>query len=101
MQCRDFERILNEQLDARDEASAERDRALEAHVASCPACALIAARYQTLRQVLRALGPPPAAPPGFVDRFLESGAFDRRPSGRVGLRMFRRAAVPIAAAAAL
>jgi hypothetical protein len=99
MLCLDFERIWNEQLDAREGASAEIERALEAHAAACPACRLTWSRYQTLRQVLRVLDPAPAPPAGFVGRFLE--AQDReRPRARPFLRL-RFAVVPLAAAASL
>src|SRR4051812_34797349 len=72
MQCVDFEQIWNEQLDAREGASAEVERALEAHAAGCPACRAVAARYQTLRQIVRVLDPPPAPPADFAGRFLEA-----------------------------
>src|SRR3954469_16938174 len=93
MLCLDFERIWNEQLDAREGASAEVDRALEAHAAACPACRLIASRYQTLRQVVRVLDPPPAPPSGFVERFLE--ARRREQSRARPLVAFRRAILPL------
>src|SRR4051794_1397217 len=100
MLCLDFERIWNEQLDARDGASAEVDRALEAHAAACPACRAIAARYQTLRQVGRRLDPAPAPPFGFVDRFLEARERERsRP--RPLILQLGAALVPLAAAASL
>lgn len=70
MQCLDFERLLNEQLDARDLASPDLDRTLEAHAAVCPTCQLTASRYQVLQQVIRAVARPPAPPVDFLSRFL-------------------------------
>lgn len=98
MQCCDFERVWNEQLDARDAASAEVASALEAHAASCPSCAPIAARYRTLGQVLRLLDPP-AVPADFLGRFLESQDLAPAPAPR--LLRFGRALGPLAAAASL
>jgi len=99
MQCLDFERILNEQIDAREDASGEIDRALEAHASVCPACRLTASRYQTLRNVIRVLELAPTPPIDFVDRFFES----REPVAvtRPGVLRFRRAIVPLALAASL
>src|SRR3954452_9180607 len=77
MLCLDFERIWNEQLDAREGASAEVDRALEVHAAACPVCRLIASRYQTLRQVVRLLDPPPAPPADFAARFVAARRGER------------------------
>lgn len=96
MECRDFERLWNERIDARE---AEMDGALEAHAASCAPCRALTARYQTLLHVLRAAGPPPAAPAEFADRFLRS--LDR--SRPLPLRNKRpwQAVLPVAVAAAL
>jgi hypothetical protein len=73
MNCHDFERVLNEQLDARCDASAEVERFLETHASACAPCREVAARYATLRQVLLASGPAPVPPADFVDRFLTAG----------------------------
>jgi hypothetical protein len=99
MRCQDFERVLNERLDARGAVEPGIDRALDAHAAACASCRAVAARYQTLRAALLALGPPPAAPDGFADRFLEHWeAIRPRPA-----RPWRlvRSAWPLAAAAAV
>jgi hypothetical protein len=68
MTCQEFERLWNQHLDGGDAAAIE--RALESHAAQCAACRTTASKYQALRLVLTAWGPPPAAPAGFVDRFL-------------------------------
>src|SRR5262249_41487783 len=99
MHCSDFERIWNEQLDARGAASREVQRALERHASSCPSCGQIAARYQFLEPAPRPPDAPPAAPPGFLGRFLETQGHAPAPEPRI-LRL-RRAVVPVAAAAAL
>jgi hypothetical protein len=100
MNCQDFERIWNEQLDARDAASPEVEQAQEAHAAVCPACQAIARRYVVLRQAIHVWGPPPAAPAGFAERFLRlPGAGVWRPTRRVVL--FHRAVGTAAVAAAL
>jgi hypothetical protein len=102
MKCRDFERLINAQLDAREAASAAVERALESHGAACPACRAIALRYQTLRRAIAALGPPPAAPSAFADRFLDhwEHANDEAAAPARILR-FWPALLPLAAAAAL
>src|SRR4051794_5273486 len=69
MQCRDFERLLNSQMDTRD-GSAEWDAAIEAHAAACPACRSVFQRYQVLRLALRAWGTPPVPSADFADRVL-------------------------------
>jgi hypothetical protein len=100
MNCQDFERIWNEQLDAREAASAEVEQAQEAHAAVCPACQAISRRYLVLRQAIRVWGPPPAAPAGFADRFLrQPGALAWRPARWVAL--IRPAAGTVAVAAVL
>src|SRR5947209_18179758 len=71
MKCRDFERLINEQLDAREAASPEVERALESHGSACPACRTLSLRYQALRQAISAWSAPPVAPPDFAARFLE------------------------------
>src|SRR5438874_1361289 len=97
MQCLDFERIWNEQLDAREGASAEADRALGAHAAACPAGRLIASRYQTLRQVVRLMDPPPAPPADFAARFVEARRREQDRPRSLALRL-GAALVPLAAA---
>lgn len=99
MQCLDFERLLNEQLDARDLASPELDRALEAHAAVCPTCRLTASRYQMLRQVIQTVVRPTAPSLDFLPRFLESQELDRP----LTYRRFtmRKVMTPLAMAASL
>ncbi len=102
MTCRDFQRGWDELLDAEARSAAladalenappgadrrrDNDRPadgdgesegpaiLAAHAAECPACRPIAARYQVLRQSIRAWRQPPAPPPGLVDRILIAAA---------------------------
>jgi hypothetical protein len=71
MICRDFDRLCNDAIDARDGESSMLERVLERHAAECPSCRAIAERYQTLRQAIRALGPPPLPPANFAARLLE------------------------------
>lgn len=70
MRCRDFERIWNELLDARDEASAEIERTLETHAAGCEPCRVIAARYQRLRLALKVMGRAPEVSRDLASRIL-------------------------------
>jgi hypothetical protein len=74
MRCRDFERLINEQLDARQDASPDVERALEAHAASCASCRARAAHYGLLRTALAGWGPPPPPPADFAARFLQEFA---------------------------
>jgi hypothetical protein len=100
MNCQDFERIWNEQLDAQEGASPEVEQAQEAHAAVCPACQAISRRYMVLRQAIRVWGPPPAAPALLADRILrQPRAVVRRPARWVAL--IRPAAGTAAVAAAL
>src|SRR4051794_28390286 len=105
MKCRDFKRLLDEQLDARQAASPDVERALEGHGSVCPACQAQAMRYQTLRQAIAAWGASPTAPADFADRFLErwehAGFADGEAAPRRILK-FRpaRATLPVAAAVA-
>jgi hypothetical protein len=79
MTCRDFERLCNELLDAREEGTPV-ERALEQHAASCPACQPIALRYQLLRRSIRALDPSPAPSAEALTRVLEqTRVFGPRP----------------------
>jgi hypothetical protein len=68
MNCRDAERLWNELIDAGDSAPEELEQALEAHAASCAACAPVAARYRVLRRAIGAWSPMSAASPEFVER---------------------------------
>src|SRR3954471_16466167 len=99
MRCGDFERMWNEQLDARSDGSPEADRALEAHAASCPACQSLAGRYRVLRQAIGALGPPPAPPADFAARCLDQ--WERTRPARAPRTIRFRPPLRWAAAAAL
>lgn len=69
MKCREFKRLIHEQLDARGAPSADVERALEGHGSACPACRAESLRYQSLRHAIAAWRPPPP-PADFADRFL-------------------------------
>jgi hypothetical protein len=104
MKCRDFERLINEQLDAREAACPDVERALESHGSACPACRAVALRYQTLRQAIAARGTPSAAPAGFAERFLEHwqhAGFEGGEEARPRTLRLWPATLPIAAAASL
>ncbi len=73
MTCRDYRRTWDEWLDAREGAPADPPLLLEAHEAACAPCRALGARYRPLRRALAALGPPPAPPAGFADRFGPGG----------------------------
>jgi hypothetical protein len=79
MKCRDFERLIHEQLDARDTASPTIDAALAGHAAVCPACRAMALRYATLRQAIAAWAMNPPSPPAdFALRFPADWAASER-----------------------
>src|SRR3954468_13437454 len=99
MRCRDFERMWNERLDDRSDASPEADRALEAHAASCPSCRSLDRRYRVLRRAIAALGPPPAPPADFAARCLDQ--WERSRSTGASRTIWFRPPVRWAAAAAL
>jgi hypothetical protein len=70
MKCRDFERLIHEQLDARDAGSPEAFAALADHAATCPACRAANLRYDLLRQAIAAWAQRPVVPPAdFANRF--------------------------------
>jgi hypothetical protein len=70
MKCRDFERLVHEQLDARSPGSPETVRALAVHAAECTACRAAARRYEGLRRAIAAWTQCPLVPPAdFVARF--------------------------------
>jgi hypothetical protein len=77
MNCRDFESLIQSQMDERAAVSADVERAWESHGSACAPCRATASRYQVLRQVIAATAPPPAAPADFADRFMEK--WDRAP----------------------
>lgn len=93
IECGDFERLWNQRLDERGGASRELESALDAHAAGCARCRSLGARYHTLAQAIRALGPPPVVPAGFVTRVLSQ---PRQPN-----RWILRRLGPLAAAAAV
>ncbi len=100
MNCRDFDRLWNDRLDARGEPSEAEGIALESHAAECPACRALDVRYRTLRHALVAWGPPPVAPEGFADRLLGRLDFaEARPSSRA--TVLRAWWIPLALAASL
>jgi hypothetical protein len=93
MTCHDFERQWNELLDAesgvadghqpagsepievtRSPAVDDAEARLLAHAADCPACRPIAARYQVLRQAIRAWRQAPVPPADLVQRVLSAPA---------------------------
>jgi hypothetical protein len=104
MNCRDFERLINEQLDARGASSPELERALASHGAACPACRATSLRYQALRQAIADWGPPPSAPADFADRFLSHWESSRSQVEAVAparILKFWPVVLPLAAAAGL
>ena len=76
MDCVDYERIWNEQLDARELGPLDCDPALEAHAATCQTCRQVTLHFQTLQRVLQvqAVAGPPTPSSSFVQRFLEQQA---------------------------
>jgi hypothetical protein len=105
MICRDFERLWNERLDARDAVAPDEGHPLAAHAAGCAACRPIHERYLTLSQAIRVASPLPAPPQGFVARVLAAAEIEQLGLAEVafGARPWRiaRRFVPLAAAAAL
>ena len=70
LNCRDFERLINEQLDAREAVAPAVEQALAGHGAACPVCRSTALRYQALSQAIAALTLHPPLPPAeFAARF--------------------------------
>src|SRR5207302_605889 len=102
MNCRDFERVWNERLDARGALPPELERALESHATSCPSCRAIDARYQALCQAIHALGTRTVPPAGFVDRVLAAVDAGKVPTDdRPAVLRFAARFAPIATAAVL
>jgi len=65
--CREFEQLWDDLLDARSEISSEFEPSLEAHASGCSRCRAISDRYQLLRQAIAKLRPPtPSA--GSIER---------------------------------
>lgn len=95
--CRAALEAIHDSLDGRLDPSEK--AALDAHVASCAACARAAAELRGLRSALRSM-PPAAAPSGFRDEVLARVASE--PVGGGGrLLTWPRMLFPAAAAAAL
>lgn len=102
MNCGDFERSLNDGMDARDASPPGLTEVTEAHAAVCPPCRKLAARYLALNRAVRRAVPPPDLPPGFADRVLAASAREGRPvAGRVAPRLALLAAAAGVAAVAL
>jgi hypothetical protein len=89
MTCREFERRLNELIDAESEIEAralgagkngllpgtsDLEVAIVDHASCCAACQQVAARYQTLRRALAAWNSPPVAPADLAGRILAAAA---------------------------
>jgi hypothetical protein len=70
MNCRDFERVMNERFDARENLSGAWDRDIQRHAETCSACQASVARYQRLEQALHTLAPIPAPSAGLADRII-------------------------------
>ena len=58
MNCREFEKLWDDLLDARWEPLAHHERTLEAHASGCPRCRALSSRYQLLGQAVSSLRPP-------------------------------------------
>jgi hypothetical protein len=109
MNCRDFERIWNERIDASSSpsvdlgarAAAGSELALLEHAAGCSTCRRKMAGYQTLERSILAWGPPPPPPADLADRILVA-VRAQPPSGRQGAhtRHPGRRLIPILVAAA-
>jgi hypothetical protein len=103
MTCRDTERLWNELLDARGLPRPAIEAAIEAHAASCPACARLGVRYRTLDRAIAARASAPAASPDFVERLHMARVDDPATPEVIPLRRFRLPARPawLATAAAI
>lgn len=99
MNCRDFERLWNDRLDARAAHPAV-DAPLDAHASACPACRALAAGFQAVALAAQTLSatPPPDVAPDFADRVL--AAFAEGPSPVLRFGPLRRL-LPLATAAAV
>jgi hypothetical protein len=81
MNCADFQRRWDELLDAESGVGSDRPPAVDelearllAHAADCPACRPAAARYQVLRQAIRAWRQPPVPSADLTTRILSAPA---------------------------
>ena len=111
MNCRDFERLWNELIDAGSRSpgddhsctDTERETALFQHAAACPACRRSAAGYQALQRAILAWGKAPEPSHGLTDRIL--AAVDAPPrASRLTARLSRPTIFnrwPVAAAASI
>jgi hypothetical protein len=111
MNCRDFERLWNELIDARSRspgdghapADAERETALFQHAATCPACSRSAAGYHALQRAVLTWGKAPEPSRGLTDRILAAVESPPR-AARLTSRLSRQAIFnrwPIASAASI
>lgn len=103
MNCRDFERLCNERLDARDVPRPGLGGDLETHAAACPRCRALASQYQTLASAIRALSQarPSPVPAGFANRVLAAVDVDTAARFRLRALCQRTRAISLASAAAL
>jgi len=98
MKCRDFGRLRDETLDAREEMPPGLDPDFEAHAAVCPSCRTAAAGYQLLAQAMASLPPPPPASDESMARLRALRVPDARPSM---VRRHRTALTRLASAASI
>jgi hypothetical protein len=106
MNCRDFERIWNERIDARSLPSGDlgtlgSELALREHAAGCSTCRPKAAGYEALERSILAWGPPPFPRTGLADRIVLA-AQAQVPSTRraATARRLGRPSIQVVAAAA-
>jgi len=99
MDCRDLRETISAFVDG--EIPAEEAERVREHIASCPECRAVEARMRSLGDGVRQLRPP--VPDGFRNavfaRLESEGALP--PKRKAAPARWRRAAVPLAAAAAL
>jgi hypothetical protein len=84
MNCRDFDQIWNQSLDARrrqdGEHERERDQELREHAAACPSCRVRHRQFEALRQALEVWTlrvesrPAPTPSPELIERIIEAAA---------------------------
>lgn len=107
MNCRDFDQVWNQSLDAR-RRDADRERSLRKHAEACPSCQVRHRQFETLRQAIEvwAVRPEasPTTSPDLTERIIEIAA---RPeliapvSGRSWFVRPRLAGLALASAAAV
>jgi hypothetical protein len=100
MNCREFEKLWNDLLDARCEPSSHLERGMEVHASACPRCRAVSDRYQLLRQAISGLRvPTPSAES--IDRLYALTVPASPPTIPIGASRPRlRLRAPLAAAAA-